>query len=259
MSIYLMKNIDKILKYWVEVEMEYCALLNKIFKKMKTFYDITDKTKYWTKMFSGEYTNEELMDKIYYSYDNAWRGNLDNEKDKNAKEKIEKYCMAFIDKKKIPVINKNGKLTNKTNYQIMGYDIIKYLDENTIAKKFDPYIFEMTSNHRYYYKFMKKYHFDYNYLAKIFSQFYITKSSSFREHIEYNNLDIDYEEMRKMISICHNNGSGVGEDYETYCEYVKNIRENYFTNKIFDYSEHMFRKNVVETIDKCYTLLYTEI
>jgi len=259
MTIYLMKNIDKILKYWVEVEMEYLALLNKILKKMKTFYDITDKTKYWNKMRSGEYTNEELMDKIYYSYDNTWRGVLDNEKDKNGKEKIEKYCMAFIDKKIIPVINKNGKLTNKTNYQIMGYDIIKYLDENTIAKKFDPYLFEMTANHRYYYKFMNKYHFDYNYLAKIFKQFYITKSSSFREHIEYNNLDIDYEEMRKMISICHNNGSGVGEDYDTYCEYMKNIRESFFTNRIFDYSEHLFRKNVVETIDKCYTLLYTKI
>ena len=249
MNIYLMKNIDKILKYWIEVEMEYLALVNNILKKLKAFYAITDKTKYWTKMYRGNYDKEELIDNIYNSCPDApWKGADTNEWDKNAEEKIEKYCDIFIDKNKMPIINKNGKLTNKTNYCIMGYDIVKYLEHNTLAKKFDKFMFDFYN----YDTFMKKYHYDYNYLAKLFSQFYITKSCCFREHIEINNLPIDYAEMRKMISYSHSNE---GEEWNKYRDYCNSIENNYFKRS----SDKLFKMKVGETIDKCYTVVYTKI
>jgi len=253
MAIYLMKNIDKILKYWIEVEMEYLALLNKVLKKLKAFYAITDKTKYWTKMYSGEYDKEELMNKIYYSgrIGTDWCGDETNECDKNSREKIEKYCEAFIDKNKIPVINKNGKLTNKTNYSIMGYDIVKYLEHNTLAKRFDETMFDFS----HYDKFMCKWHYDYKYYGKIFIQYYLNKSCSFQKHLDSNNIDFDYAEMRKYIEIGYsrNNRSGEGEEYERYEKYYLSLRDNYFTRSLYDYSEHLFRRfdrGMSENMDK---------
>jgi len=160
---------------------------------------IQDKTKYWIQSYQGEYQEEELFRDIWYG-NCKWKGYGNND---NKEDQVRKYVNNFISKKKIPVFNKNGKISNKTNYKIMGRDIIKYyhsqltnltisLDENV----FDDLeelgcVCRVIVNSSWNTK-NGSYH-------KLFTKFYLTRIVNENRNLQYNKItDLDLDEMRDI-------------------------------------------------------------
>ena len=209
---YLKKNVDKLIQYSIDCEVQILEIVNRLTKTLGKTMSIQDKTKYWIQSYQGEYQEEELFRDIWYG-NCKWKGYGNND---NKEDQVRKYVNNFISKKKIPVFNKNGKISNKTNYKIMGRDIIKYyhsqltnltisLDENV----FDDLeelgcVCRVIVNSSWNTK-NGSYH-------KLFTKYYLTGVVNEDRNLQYNKItDLDLVEIRD-INDKYWNGSLVDND-----------------------------------------------
>mgnify|MGYP001265452613 CR=1 FL=1 len=197
--IYLKKNVDKLIKYSIDCEVQILEIVNRQTKHLGKTMSIQDNTKYWIQSYQGEYVEKELFEDIWYGNSSKWNGFVDN----NKEEQVKKYVNTFISKKKIPVFNKNGKMSNKTNYKIMGRDIMKYYQtqlynlvnrysEDTIGELEQIYCVPRVITWSEWNGKNGSYH-------KLFTKFYLNGIINENRNLQYNKItDLDLNEMRDI-------------------------------------------------------------
>ena len=196
---YLKKNVDKLIQYSIDCEIQILIMVNRLTNHLGETMSIQDKTKYWIQHYQGEYQEEELFRDIWYG-DCRWKGYGNND---NKEDQVRKYVNNFISKKKIPVFNKNGKISNKTNYKIMGRDIIKYYHTQltNLTNRFGENIIEdleqlgcvprVIVGGCWNYK-NGSYH-------KLFTKYYLTGVVNEDRNLQYNKItDLDLVEIRDI-------------------------------------------------------------
>ena len=257
MNTYFKKNINWIIQYSINVDIKICKTLNVINEKIKNCMNKTNETKYWTMIFN-KHEIEDLYDKInwYGGGDYFWNGCENNDNDK-----VKKYCENFIDKKKIPIVNKNGKLSNKTNYAIMGYDIAKYFQERILTMRYNYYIEEEVNEPLYNNWGRMNYWFD-NYITDtyyvdLFTRFYITKSGNYKEYMKYINVSndsiLDWEEVDNYLNENGDDLSCVGR----ITNYDNNMR--IIDQHVRHYRDKEEKKQYEDMIDFLYKLYRSKI
>jgi len=219
---YLKKNVDKLIHYSIDCEIKILEILNRQTRHLGYVMSIQDKTKYWIQSYQGEYEEEQLFRDIYYG-DSRWNGFGDS----NKQDQVRKYVNNFISKKKIPVFNKNGKLSNKTNYKIMGRDIIKYYYSQltNLTNRFDENIFEDLEQLGCVPRVIVGGCWNYKNgsYQKLFTKYYLTGVVNEDRNLQYNKItDLDLDEIRD-INDKFWNGSSVDNVRTTTLE--KNYEE----------------------------------
>ena len=177
---YLKKNIRKIISYSIEVEVEVCKNLNIITDKIYKCMSKENETKYWNMLYKN-HEWKKMYNNLVYNYDTIWNGSESNDS-----KMQEKFCKNFIDKKKIPIFNKNNKLSNKTNYALMGYDIVKYFQYHILSMRFECKDEDGDENEIYnrysgYDKWTKLY-LNESYYPNLFKNYYLTNGCDFKDY-----------------------------------------------------------------------------
>ncbi len=229
MNTYLKKNINSIIQYSIEVEINICEKLNIINSRIKNCMNKENETKYWNMLFN----KHDNWNDIYYkvgsgSGDHIWNGYEENKDN----DKVRTYCKNFTEKKKIPIVNKNGKLSNKTNYEIMGYDIAKYFQYNILTMRYDYYdydedgvkdVAELFDRWGNFDRWFKIHNLTEKYYLELFTKYYLTNNGNFKEYMKYINVSndsiLDWEEVDNYIEENRNDLTGIGwiTNYDDCC------------------------------------------
>ena len=263
MNTYLKKNINSIIQYSIEVEINICEKLNIINSRIKNCMNKENETKYWNMLFNKHDNWNDIYYKVGSCNENhIWNGYEENKDD----NKVRTYCKNFTEKKKIPIVNKNGKLSNKTNYAIMGYDIAKYFQYNILTMRYDYYdydedgvrdvaeLFDRWGNVDRWFQLC---HLTENYYLELFTKYYLTNNGNFKEYMKYINVSndsiLDWEEVDNYMEENGYDLTGIGwitnyddccnmkmiEKYVRYekedrekCEGIKNRVYEMYRNKI---------------------------
>lgn len=199
MNTYLKKNIKSIIQYSINVEIKICKYLNLINDKIKKCMNKENETKYWNMLFTKHENWNDIYYKIGSGSDNKWNGSEENNND----DKVRTYCKNFIEKKKIPIVNKNGKLSNKTNYAIMGYDICKYFQYNILTMRYNYYdeeeVAELYDRWGNFDRWFQMCNLTEKYYLELFTKYYLTNNGNFKEYMKYINVSndsiLDWEEV----------------------------------------------------------------
>jgi len=208
MNTYLKKNINSIIQYSIEVEVKIYKYLNLINDKIKKCMNKENETKYWNMLFTKHDNWNDIYYKVGSNSDYRWNGNEENKED----DKVRTYCKNFVEKKKIPIVNKNGKLSNKTNYAIMGYDICKYFQYNILNMRYDYYDYDEDGIRDVAELFNRWGNFDRwfqicnlteKYYLELFTKYYLTNNGNFKEYMKYINVSndsiLDWEEVDNYV------------------------------------------------------------
>ena len=209
MNTYLKKNIDSIIQYSIEVEINIYEKLNIINSRIKNCMNKENETKYWNMLFNKHDNWNDIYYKISsYNEDHIWNGFEENKED----DKVRTYSKNFTEKKKIPIVNKNGKLFNKTNYAIMGYDIAKYFQYEILTMRYSYYdtdedgirdVAELFDRWGNLDSWFKKCNLTENYETELFKKYYITNNGNFKEYMKYINVSndsiLDWEEVDNYV------------------------------------------------------------
>jgi len=199
MNTYLKKNIKSIIQYSIEVDINIYEKLNIINDKIKKCMNKENETKYWNMLFTKHDNLDDIFYKIGSYSDNKWNGSEEN----NNNDKVRTYCKNFIEKKKIPIVNKNGKLSNKTNYAIMGYDICKYFQYNILTMRYNYYdeeeVAELYDRWGNFDRWFQMCNLIEKYYLELFTKYYLTNNGNFKEYMKYINVSndsiLDWEEV----------------------------------------------------------------
>ena len=228
MNTYLKKNIKSIIQYSIEVDINIYEKLNIINDKIKKCMNKENETKYWNMLFTKHDNLDDIFYKIGSYSDNKWNGSEEN----NNNDKVRTYCKNFIEKKKIPIVNKNGKLSNKTNYAIMGYDICKYFQYNILTMRYDYYdydedgekgVAELYDRWGNFDRWFKLCNLTEGYYLELFTKYYLTNNGNFKEYMKYINVSndsiLDWEEVDNYIEENENDLSCMGRitNYDDCC------------------------------------------
>ena len=121
LEIYLNKNVKTLINYSLELEKQVIINLEYLFSKIYHSRN-TNNTQYWYSLCDWKNQEQDLLDSFAFP---NWQGHSGNPENMEVK-----FIQNFISKKKIPIKNKGGRLSNKTNYKLMGEDIMKYYNDN---------------------------------------------------------------------------------------------------------------------------------
>jgi len=245
MNTYLKKNIDSIIQYSIEVEINIYEKLNIINSRIKNCMNKENETKYWNMLFNKHDNWNDIYYKINsYNENHIWNGFEENKED----DKVRTYCKNFTEKKKIPIVNKNGKLYNKTNYAIMGYDITKYFQYEILTMRYSYYdtdedgirdVAELFDRWGNLDSWFKKCNLTENYETELFKKYYITNNGNFKEYMKYINVSndsiLDWEEVDNYVDKYDNDLSCIGRitnyndcfNMKIIDSYVRHPTENY--------------------------------
>jgi len=199
LEIYLNKNVKTLINYSLELEKQVIINLEYLFSKIYHSRN-TINTQYWYSLCDWKNQEKDLLDSLGFP---NWQGHSSNPENMEVK-----FIQNFISKKKIPIKNKGGRLSNKTNYKLMGEDIMKYYNDNA------GYSLCMSDLESYLTK----------YYIKIFKAYFINNSFNLGEYLSHNKVDFDFD---KFISFC-NRFAGKTQTDEYY-EY----KDNYITGPLW--------------------------
>lgn len=118
------KSLEQIFNASIKLEIEMIKRINKILQLQLSFNENDGKTEYWYALCPS-YNVEKMSDELdYWDYDKPFYASTSTS---FTSEQMKKYSTQFIDKRKIAVFNKNGKIQNSSNYKIAHYDIYLYI------------------------------------------------------------------------------------------------------------------------------------
>jgi hypothetical protein len=199
LEIYLNKNVKTLINYSLELEKQVIITLEYLFSKIYHSRN-TINTQYWYSLCDWKNQEKDLLDSLGFP---NWQGHSSNPENMEVK-----FIQNFISKKKIPIKNKGGRLSNKTNYKLMGEDIMKYYNDNA------GYSLCMSDLKSYLTK----------YYIKIFKAYFINNSFNLGEYLSHNKVDFDFD---KFISFC-NRFAGKTQTDEYY-----ECNDNYITGPLW--------------------------